>query len=725
MTGPLAVAEPAPPAGPVRPIGGEPGVPRVRMNHSFSADGRYAACLALDPASGALVVESWTFIGGRARAVRLPVGEPETVGSQLVPLGPGRVLVARQRPGAHELALLSEVDGVVRQRRLASPVSPEFRLLPPAGPAAPVIAAGTGADGSTTLSRVEPRTGRLVPLTRVGWPLRSGGWLDPAGRLLATNRADDGRVVVLDLAAGTVHRLPAPGGQLLLASPASGLLLLCRPDGPARLVYAGPDGTPRHQAAALDAVDGAVLPLAFDPAGRRVALRVRRGARCRLLVHDAGTDSLSELAVPAGTIGAAGAWGTAGLRFPYGSPTCPSGLAMLSSTALARWQLAGCATAGGYPARDPASWDPDREPAGEGPAAGAGDTPVGDAAGGWGSGRGSGGRGGAAGGGPGSGWIPAAVEVFPAGDGLIEAVVYGDWRTAADLAVLLHGGPDSAWELDFQPLLQAIAGAGIAVVAPNPRGSSGYGPAFADAIRGRWGGPDLADVLWLAEALVAGRPPGAARPAVFGGSYGAFLALLAASTAPGLWSRCVATAPFLSTRRLYRQATPAVRALLDRLGGRGPAGTDPDLLDLCPRIRVPLLLIHGECDDVVPVAQSRALRGRLRAAGRVEGSDFGYVEVPGAGHFALLPDAEPAPPPARPDELALLDQPGQRARPDEPAPLDQPATPGQLARPTEPRPQDVPTPLEAAVVRFLRTGDLTPFRCRPRRGNAPSSPERR
>jgi hypothetical protein len=42
-----------------------------------------------------------------------------------------------------------------------------------------------------------------------------------------------------------------------------------------------------------------------------------------------------------------------------------------------------------------------------------------------------------------------------------------------------------------------------------------------------------------------------------------------------------------------------------------------------------------------------------------------------------------------------------------------------------PGPLDVPTPLDAAVVRFLRTGDLTPFRRRPRRGNAPSSPERR
>jgi alpha-beta hydrolase superfamily lysophospholipase len=612
----------------------------VRLNHAFAPDGRYAACLAADPVSGDLVVESWTFTGPGARPVPLPTGTPEGVNSQLVPLGPGTVLVARQRPGAHELAHLSIVDGVVRARRLAGSASPEFRVLPRAGRAAPVVAATTEADGSTTLHRVEPRTGRLRRLSRVDWPLRSGVWLDQAGRLLGTTRVTDGRgwPVVVDVIDGTVRRLPAGQAYLLLASPASGLLLLCRAEGPAQLLYAGPDGAPRHPPTALSAIEGAVLPLAFDPAGLRVALRVRRGARCRLLVHDAAADSVRELAVPAGEIGAAGAWASAGLRFPYSSPTCPSGLATLSTVDPGRWELAGAGAA--------------------------------------------------------VAWRPAQLEVFPGPAGDIEAVVYGDWRTAADVAVVLHGGPDTAWGLDFQPLFQAIAGTGTAVVAPNPRGSTGYGAAFRDAIRGRWGGPDLADVLRVGAAVVAGRGPGAARPALLGGSYGGFLALLAAARAPALWSRCAAAAPFLSVRRLYEQAGPVTRALVDRLGGRGPAETDPDLLELGPRIRVPLLLIHGECDDLVPVGQSRALADRLRAAGRRDGVDFGYVEVPGGGHFTLRPGAEPEPSPAGP------------SAPVAPAPV-------------------APVALDAAVVRFLRTGDLSPFRCQPHRENAASDQGRR
>jgi dipeptidyl aminopeptidase/acylaminoacyl peptidase len=50
----------------------------------------------------------------------------------------------------------------------------------------------------------------------------------------------------------------------------------------------------------------------------------------------------------------------------------------------------------------------------------------------------------------------------------------------------------------------------------------------------------------------------------------------------------------------------------------------------------PILIIHGEKDQRVPVAQSRTLVQRLKAAGKVEGRDFEYLELPRETHNLLL-----------------------------------------------------------------------------------------
>lgn len=62
---------------------------------------------------------------------------------------------------------------------------------------------------------------------------------------------------------------------------------------------------------------------------------------------------------------------------------------------------------------------------------------------------------------------------------------------------LIHGGPQGAWEDNFHYRwnLQMFAGAGYVVVAPNPRGSTGYGQKFTDEISGDWGGKVYTDLM--------------------------------------------------------------------------------------------------------------------------------------------------------------------------------------------------------------------------------------
>jgi len=295
-----------------------------------------------------------------------------------------------------------------------------------------------------------------------------------------------------------------------------------------------------------------------------VALQVRRGARTHLLRHRVADDRLAEVDVPVGIIGNVGAWSATGLRFPYNSPVCPGAIATVGK----EWHLAGD---------------------------------------------------------DGAGRVPAHLEWFPCRMGDVEAVVYGDWRTAERVVLALHGGPDAAWDMGWQPTLARLAATGCAVVAPNQRGSTGYGAAHADAIRGDWGVPDRIDVCRVGRLLHRGRPAGARAPILFGERYGAYLALLAAGHRPDLWSGCAAVAPFLSGDGLHEEGSPTVRAEVDRLDGRGGA----DVLAVARRIRGPLLVVHGDADATVPVSQSRALRHHLRRPGHAR---LEYVEVRGAGH---------------------------------------------------------------------------------------------
>src|SRR5690606_27631144 len=112
--------------------------------------------------------------------------------------------------------------------------------------------------------------------------------------------------------------------------------------------------------------------------------------------------------------------------------------------------------------------------------------------------------------------------------GPVEAVLYHDWRTAPRVVVALHGGPNSSWRLDHDPVLAQLAADGTAVVAVNPRGSRGYRGAH-EALRDGWGGADLADVHAVGTAVAKER---GGPVALFGVSYGAFLALLALGTRP-------------------------------------------------------------------------------------------------------------------------------------------------------------------------------------------------
>jgi alpha-beta hydrolase superfamily lysophospholipase len=559
---------------------------RDRISFGFSANARFAACLVTTP-DGGHVAGHWAFGDGGTRYRR--TAAPETLLTQPLPTDDGRLLLLRGGAGRHELLLTdparpaSPADSVtVRARGL--------RLAHRVRADALATAVETDGNGHTTVRHV--LTGPLRLERALELPGRIAGVhrLDPDGHRFATDLLLDGAPVpvVADMAGQDWRRLPQPRGtrslRVLLSCPRTGTLVVAADTGEGtRLgtLDAAAPGRVRFPAG-LDAVGGAVFPLALDPDGRRIALRVTRGASAELYVHDLARGDTARTALPAGAVDPVAGWARDGLRVPWSRPGVPADVV--------RVPLPGDTAA-------PAAPPPGRPDAG--------------------------------------------TERF-GGTGF-EAVCVGDWRRSDRVVVALHGGPEAAWQLRHDPLLHRFAEAGAAVVAPNQRGSTGYGPAHASAVHGAWGVPDLADVRELVAELTAGRAPDAPLPALYGISYGAFLALLAVAADPQAWARCAVVAPFLSAAGLHAAAGAGTRALIERhRAAAAPAPGDAlgarDAGALAGRIRTPLMVVHGTADPKVPVTQSRELRARLLASGRREGPSFVYTEVPGAGHDPL---AEP------------------------------------------------------------------------------------
>lgn len=626
-----------------------------RLSFTFATDGSHAACLAAG-AEGGWYVESWRLPeDGPARptALPLPGNRSESLRSQLVSLPDGRVLICRHDGDRHELVLVAGAVGgePVTERLLTAMRMPGLRLLPAPGAARsadlPIaVALGTDTRPVTTVWLVyaddsEPRQIAELP------GLHGGGvWLDRAGRLLALDRVDSGVVksVALDLDLGRTTPL------LEIAERSNDRLVLFDPDTRFAMVRSDAPGTDRLGWGVLGGaeplrfpecleVPGMFLrPIALAPSaggvsgdGLRVALQIDNGAASALAVWEPTGSRLDPLPVPPGRLGAVGSWSDSGLRMPYSSPDHPAALATLDVDTLLGLGAAGAPSPAPLPLQlAPVGDHGHSGPPRESPVRLSRHTPPGwrlDAS--------------AAptDGGP---WQSAHSLELAGPAGPIEAVVYGGdaWLSARHLVLALHGGPADAWRLEFDPALQRMAAEGLAVLAPNQRGSTGYGVEHAMSIRGAWGGPDLVDVLHILDGLSGQRSAlGLEPPALFGVSYGAFLALLAAAHAPvGQVGRCAVVAPFLSGARLLAEAAAPVRALTTRLGGAQPiedARGPRDVLQLAHRLTTPLLVVHGDRDEVVPVGQSRSLRHELLRLGRTEGTDFRYVEAAGAGHEVL------------------------------------------------------------------------------------------
>jgi dipeptidyl aminopeptidase/acylaminoacyl peptidase len=186
--------------------------------------------------------------------------------------------------------------------------------------------------------------------------------------------------------------------------------------------------------------------------------------------------------------------------------------------------------------------------------------------------------------------------------------------------VSVHGGPEAQERVGFNPIYQYLVASGYAVVAPNVRGSSGYGKTYLslDDVDKRM--DSVADLNAVGRWIRADDAFDGERMAVMGGSYGGFMVLAALTTEPDLWAAgvdIVGIANFVT----FLENTGAYRRAL-REAEYGSLERDREFLEsISPinhvgEIDAPLLVIHGANDPRVPLGEAQQIHDRLQELGR-------------------------------------------------------------------------------------------------------------
>ena len=198
--------------------------------------------------------------------------------------------------------------------------------------------------------------------------------------------------------------------------------------------------------------------------------------------------------------------------------------------------------------------------------------------------------------------------------------------------VLPHGGPESNDTLDFDFLSRLVAGFGYVVLQPEYRGSTGYGSEFLQAIYQHFGDRAYSDVDSATDFAVAQGWADPNRLAIFGWSAGGFMTAWtvtqthrykAAIEGAGItdWLSFIPTSDIAQVdydRRFQeKDAAPFLRF---------------SAVMYADQVTTPLLILHGEADERVPMLQGRELFVLLAERGKT----VRMVTYPGSPHFPTL-----------------------------------------------------------------------------------------
>jgi len=184
----------------------------------------------------------------------------------------------------------------------------------------------------------------------------------------------------------------------------------------------------------------------------------------------------------------------------------------------------------------------------------------------------------------------------------------------------IHGGPEAHDEDSFSATAQAWVDHGYAVVLVNYRGSSGYGRAWRDAIMGRPGLTELADIAAIHDRLIAAGVVDPKRSILSGGSWGGYLTLLGLGTQPERWSAGIGIVPIGDYVAAFEDEMEPLKRYDAALFGGTPAEAPEayriaNPITYIERVRAPMLVTVGQNDPRCPARSVDVYTARLRELG--------------------------------------------------------------------------------------------------------------
>ncbi|HEX3251835.1 MAG TPA: S9 family peptidase [Pyrinomonadaceae bacterium] len=210
------------------------------------------------------------------------------------------------------------------------------------------------------------------------------------------------------------------------------------------------------------------------------------------------------------------------------------------------------------------------------------------------------------------------------------------------LVVLIHGGPQSAWNDNwgYRWNPQVFANAGYVVFTPNPRGSTGYGQQFVNEISGDWGGKVFVDLMnGVADVLRRSPYIDRNRIGAAGASYGGYMInwILGHNNDPRFHFKVLVSHDGVYNLESMYGATEEL--WFPEWEFKGTPWTNPALYTrwsphkFAQNFNTPILIIHSELDFRVPLGEGM----QLFTAVQRKGIDSKFLTFPDEGHWVLKP----------------------------------------------------------------------------------------
>ena len=232
---------------------------------------------------------------------------------------------------------------------------------------------------------------------------------------------------------------------------------------------------------------------------------------------------------------------------------------------------------------------------------------------------------------------PSELVHYKSFDGkIISAFLWVPYNLKRDASnpgiVLPHGGPTGQTVDSFNRFAAALASRGYVCVAPNVRGSTGYGMDFQKANVKDLGGGDLDDEVYGAKFLTATGFVDEKKIGITGGSYGGYMTLMAIGKKPELWAAAVEQFGIINWLTMLEHEDPFLQEYEKSL--LGDPVKDREVYENASPIKflrqakAPLLVLQGENDIRVPKEEAEQVVAIYKETGKTVDSHF----YPQEGH---------------------------------------------------------------------------------------------